>query len=132
MFVSLSNFAASKQSSIQWSCTILQDKLYIPLFFAYITVIISILCLFLRKYQNSNQPKILFRKFCLSFYINQPKAKECLGSNISSEFGLPNQNCFEDMAPLQFEHNLWNRDLAAVLKFWHILNRLKHGGVIIL
>ncbi|OAD68875.1 hypothetical protein PHYBLDRAFT_172725 [Phycomyces blakesleeanus NRRL 1555(-)] len=48
----------------------------------------------------------------------------------TSPFGCTNLNCLENMDRSEVMHRLWNRDLAAVLNFRHILNNLRYNGTI--
>ncbi|OAD71557.1 hypothetical protein PHYBLDRAFT_170217 [Phycomyces blakesleeanus NRRL 1555(-)] len=41
-----------------------------------------------------------------------------------------NLNCLENMDGSEVMHRLWNRDLAAVLNFRHILNQVSHDDTI--
>ncbi|OAD72563.1 hypothetical protein PHYBLDRAFT_169691 [Phycomyces blakesleeanus NRRL 1555(-)] len=41
-----------------------------------------------------------------------------------------NLNYLENMDGSEVMHRLWNRDLAAVLNFRHILNNLRYDGII--
>ncbi|OAD74189.1 hypothetical protein PHYBLDRAFT_144645 [Phycomyces blakesleeanus NRRL 1555(-)] len=41
-----------------------------------------------------------------------------------------NLNCLENMDGSEVMHRLWNRDLAAVLNFRHILKNLRYDGTI--
>ncbi|OAD76188.1 hypothetical protein PHYBLDRAFT_166162 [Phycomyces blakesleeanus NRRL 1555(-)] len=41
-----------------------------------------------------------------------------------------NLNCLENMDRSEVMHRLWNRDVASVLNFRHILNNLRYAGTI--
>ncbi|OAD70380.1 hypothetical protein PHYBLDRAFT_171758 [Phycomyces blakesleeanus NRRL 1555(-)] len=41
-----------------------------------------------------------------------------------------NLNCLENMDGSEVMHRLWNRDVASVLNFRHILNNLRYDGTI--
>ncbi|OAD78721.1 hypothetical protein PHYBLDRAFT_62524 [Phycomyces blakesleeanus NRRL 1555(-)] len=64
-----------------------------------------------------------FVNFADSYFINTSLHK-------TSPFRCTNLNCLENMEGSEVMHRLWNRDLAAVLNFRHILNNLRYDGTI--
>ncbi|KAL0076828.1 hypothetical protein J3Q64DRAFT_1840674 [Phycomyces blakesleeanus] len=49
---------------------------------------------------------------------------------LTSTFRYTNLNCLKKTDGSEDRNRLWNRELTAVLNFWHILNRLRYNSII--